>query len=163
MASDLSLSATHSTTSLLVLKAAEAKIVMSQPTTSASSALKAAKQLVGSFPHARPPEPETYAAAIGATLAQYPPRIVNECVDPRVGLARKREFPPTVASIIEWCDARLAHYEALAKYEAREKPPEREFTDDDRALARKFLADLADELKGRNGRLVAGAFKEAAE
>ena len=163
MASDLTPSAMHSTTSLLVLKAAEAKIVVSQPTTSASSALKAAKQLVGSFPHARPPEPETYAAALGATLAQYPPRIVNECVDPRAGLARKREFPPTVASIVEWCDARLAHYEALAKYEAREKPPEREFTEEDRVIARKFLADLAEELKGRHKPVIAAAFSEAAE
>lgn len=134
--------------------------MVSQPTTSASSALKAAKQLVGSWPHSRPPEPEIYAAALGATLAQYPPRIVNECVDPRAGLARKREFPPTVASIVEWCDARLAYYEALAKYEAREKPPEREFSDEDRVIARKFLADLADELKVRNGMPIATALRQ---
>jgi hypothetical protein len=105
-----------------------------QPT-SPSYALKAAKQLVGCFPHARPPEPETYAGALGATLAQYPQAIVNECVDPRVGLVRKLRFPPTVASIVEWCDARLAHYDTLARYQAREKRPEREFTDADRALA----------------------------
>jgi hypothetical protein len=147
---ELAVSAQPSMTSLLVQKAGEAKMILSQPTTSASSALKAAKQLVGSFPHARPPEPETYAAAIGATLAAYPPAVVNECVDPRIGLARKREFPPTVASVVEWCDARLSYYQALARYEAREVKPEREFSDADRALAKRFLADLAAELRARN-------------
>lgn len=112
--------------------------------------MKAAKQLVGCFPHARPPEPETYAAALGATLAQYPEQVVRDCVDPRIGLARKREFPPTVASIVEWCDTRLAYYQVLAKYEEREQaPPEREFNEDDRLLARNFLSDLAAELESR--------------
>lgn len=124
---------------------------MSRPTTAPTQALKAAKQLVGCFPHARPPEPETYAAALGATLAQYPEGVVRDCVDPRIGLARKREFPPTVASVVDWCDTRLAYYQTIAKWEGRTpEPPEREFTDDDRALARQFLADLAVEIKNRN-------------
>ena len=152
MATQLALSAQPSTTSLLERKVAEAKIALTQPTTPATSALKAAKQLVGSFPHARPPEPETYAGAIGATLAQYPPAVVADCADPRIGLARKLRFPPTVAEIVEWCDARMAYYESLARYQAREVRPEREFTDADRVLARKFLAALAAELKDRNVR-----------
>jgi hypothetical protein len=125
-------------------------VILSQETTSASSALKAAKQIVGCFPHARPPEPETYAGALGATLAAYPPHIVSECADPRVGIVRKLRFPPTVAELVEWCDHRLAHYQALARYQAREERPEREFTDEDRALAKRFLADLAAELRARN-------------
>lgn len=150
MESTRALSLRPSTTSLLEQKAAQAKTALTTPTTSPSVALKAAKQLVGCFPHARPPEPETYAAALGATLAQYPPAIVAECVDPRVGLARTREFPPTVAAIVEWCDARLRYYESLSKYQAREQKPEPVFTDEDRARAKRFLADLAAELKERN-------------
>lgn len=119
---------------------------MVQARPSSTYALRAAKQLVGSFPHARPPEPETYAAAISATLAQYPQGVVDDCVDPRIGLARDREFPPTVKAVVDWCDARVAHYQALAKYEARDDQPEREFTDEDRAIGRKFLADLGAEL-----------------
>lgn len=133
---------------------------MTRPTTSATSALKAAKQLVGCFPHARPPEPETYAGALGATLAQYPEHVVRECVDPRIGLVRKLKFPPTVSEIVDWCDARVAHYKALASYQAREQKLEREFSDADRALARKFLADLADELKTRH---VRAAFTDSEE
>lgn len=147
----IALSLTPSTTSLLVQKATEAKQILSHPT-SASSALKAAKQLVGCFPHARPPEPETYAAALGATLAQYPQAIVDECVDPRRGLARKLTFPPTVKDIVDWCDQRVRHFETLATYQPREIAPQREFTDEDRALAKRFLADLAAELKARNPR-----------
>lgn len=152
----LALSDLPSTTSLLVQKAGEARGIMATPTTSPSSALKAAKQLVGCFPHARPPEPETYAGALGATLAQYPPHVVAECADPRIGLVRKLRFPPTVAEIVEWCDARVEHYRVLAAYEARPKVVERVFTEEDRALARKFLADLAAELGSRgNGAIEA--------
>lgn len=145
----LALLPTPLTTSLLVQKATRAKEIVIQARPSSTYALKAAKQLVGCFPHARPPEPETYAGAIGATLAKYPAAIVDECVDPRRGLALEREFPPTVKSVADWCEARLAHYQALAKYEAREAKPEREFSDDDRALAKQFLAALAAELKNR--------------
>lgn len=66
-------------------------------------------------------------ASLAATLAAYPPGIVQECCDPRKGLARTREFPPTVAAIIEWCDLRLAHHKAVAAYQGRAKlsaPPE---------------------------------------
>lgn len=146
----LALSPTPSTGSLLEQKVAEAKLILRDSTTSASSALKAAKQIIGCFPHARPPEPETYAGAIGATLAAYPPHVVAECADPRVGLVRKLRFPPTVAELVEWCDGRMLHYRILASYQAREEKPPREFTDADRALARKFLADLAAELRARN-------------
>lgn len=166
---ELALSHQLSTTSLLVQKASEARQAMMVSSTTPQAALKAAKQLVGCFPHARPPDPEIYAAAIGATLAGYPPRVVSDCVDPRIGLARKREFPPTVASVVEWCDARLSYYQTLARYEAREKQPERVFTDAEREAGRKFLADLAASIGSEGGvtgfkaALVAAASPVAAE
>lgn len=138
-----------STTSSLEQRVESAKLAIVQET-SPSFALRAAKQLVGSFPHARPPEPEIYAGALGATLAQYPLAVVQECVDPRGGLARKLRFPPTVADVVEWCDSRLAYYRAMATYQPREQKPDREFTDEERRLAREFLANLAAELKSRH-------------
>jgi len=80
--------------------------------------------LIGQWPHARPPDPKTYSAGIAATLANYPLGIVQECCDPRKGLARTREFPPTVAAIIEWCDTRRAYHNAVASYQGRAKPVE---------------------------------------
>lgn len=84
--------------------------------TSPTAALKAAKQLVGCYPHARPPDPEVYAGALAAVLAQYPLGLVDECCDPRRGLAREREFPPTVASIVDWCENRLKYHQTLANF-----------------------------------------------
>lgn len=101
--------------------------------TSPQAALRAAKQLVGCYPHSRPPEPETYAGALAAVLAQYPLGVVEECVDPRTGLAREREFPPTVAAVVEWCDRRLAFHQAFAAYvPAIPPPPDIEYSDEHR-------------------------------
>ena len=52
-----------------------------------------------------------WLTALASVLAQYPAPIAGECVDPRVGVARGREFPPTVACVVEWCDERRRHYE----------------------------------------------------
>ena len=52
-----------------------------------------------------------WLTALASVLAQYPAPIAGECVDPRVGVARGREFPPTVACVVEWCDERRRFYE----------------------------------------------------
>src|SRR6266516_951033 len=93
----------------------KAQIIL-KAVTSPKEAIRAAKQLVGGVPHAKPPDPEVYAGAIAAVLAQYPLGVVKECVDPRTGLARNREFPPTVYSVVVWCDERLARHQKFASY-----------------------------------------------
>src|SRR6266487_1108628 len=90
--------------------------------TSPQEAIRAAKQLVGCFPHAKPLDPEVYAGSLAAVLAQYPLGVVKECVDPRTGLARNREFPPTVYSVVVWCDDRLQHHKKFANYVAIGEP-----------------------------------------
>lgn len=89
--------------------------------TSPRDAIDAAERLVGQWPHARPPDPKTYAASLAAVLAQYPLGLVQECCDPRKGLARTREFPPTVAALVEWCEKRLEWHSTVARY----VPPKR--------------------------------------
>src|SRR5215468_2503522 len=78
------------------------------PLASQTEALTMAKQLIGSFPHARPPEFETYLAALAAVLSDYPASIAAACCDPRSGLARNIKFPPTAAEVIEWCEEKAA-------------------------------------------------------
>ncbi|HET7156090.1 MAG TPA: hypothetical protein VFI87_12060 [Hyphomicrobiaceae bacterium] len=95
---------------------------MAQSSTPSQSA-RAAKQLVGSYAHLRPDNPETFLASIAAVMAQYPLGIIEEAADPRRGIARKVEFL-SVKSLVEWCDARLAFYQGLASYIAL--PPKRE-------------------------------------
>jgi hypothetical protein len=131
--------------------------------TSPQAALKAAKQLVGCWPHARPPEPETYAAALASVLAQYPLGLVQECVDPRTGLARGREFPPTVAAVVEWCDVRLNWHKALADFRLRaSKQNGKTFTDVERAKGHAALIGLRKTI-AEGGNLAALTFEQAAE
>lgn len=113
--------------------------------TSPHEALKAAKQLVGAWPHARPPDPEGWAGSLAAVLAQYPLGVVQECCDPRSGLARGREFPPTVACVVEWCDRTLGAYRNVA----RRGPPEPQpvYSDEHRANMRLKLLGFFEQLK----------------
>lgn len=137
------------TTSSLELRSENAKLAL-RDSVAPSLALKAAKQLVGSYAHLKPDQPETFLASIASVLAQYPAGVVQECVDPRRGLARKAEFL-SIAKVVEWCDAKLAHFQALASYQRRlsEAQPQREFTDEERKAASEFMARLAQELAGR--------------
>lgn len=89
--------------------------------TSPQEALRQVKRLVSSWPHARPPDPEGWAASLAATLAQYPLGVAQECCDPRVGLAKKREFPPTVVAIDEWCKRRLDYHRGMVKWNRDEQ------------------------------------------
>lgn len=135
------------TTLSLEQRSENAKLAL-QDSVAPSGALKAAKQLVGSYAHLRPDNPETFLASIAAVLAQYPAGVVEECVDPRRGVARKAEFL-SVAKVVEWCDAKLAYFQAMASYQRRqaEPAPSREFTEEERAAGLEFLRKLADELR----------------
>ena len=116
-----------------------------QCATSPQDALKAAKRLAGSWPHARPPDPEGWAASLAAALVDYPLGVVEECCDPRRGLAREREFPPTVASIIEWCDLRVKRHRGAIKHgelEAAAAREERVFTEEHRKTMLGRLQEL---------------------
>ena len=101
--------------------------------TSPQSALEQAKKLVAAWPHANPPNPLGYAASLAAVLEQYPLGLVQECCDPRTGLAKTREFPPTVQSINEWCDRRLAYHRGAIKHgeiKAREAAENSRFSEE---------------------------------
>ncbi len=117
-------------TSSLEQRVLSAKMILDTPT-SPSSALKAAKTLIGSYAHLRPDNPEVFVASIGAVLAQYPFGVVEEAADPRRGIARKVEFL-SVKALVDWCDSRLSFYQGLATYVALPpKPAEPELTPDE--------------------------------
>lgn len=123
---------TQRMTSLLEQRSSEAKALLSKPATP-TEASKAAKQLVGSFANLRPDQPDVFIASIAAALAAYPLGLVQECADPRRGLARKVEFM-SVKSLTEWCDDRMKFYETLASYQQRPQIAARpELTVDERA------------------------------
>lgn len=108
--------------------------------TSRQQALEYAKKLVGCYPHAKPPDPEAYAAGLADVLEQYPLGVVQECCDPRTGIARTREFPPTVAALVAWCGLATRAYKALS---ARPMPlPEPVHTEEHCATMRERIKAL---------------------
>jgi hypothetical protein len=74
-------------------------------------------------------------------LQQYPLGVVQNCCDPRTGLAREREFPPTVASIVDWCELRVKRHQG-AVIHARQIEAEKEFTEHHRKTMLGRLAEL---------------------
>lgn len=123
--------------------------VLAQSTTLSSVALEAAKALVRQWPHARPPDADAWQIAIGAKLSTYPPAIVEECCDPRVGLATVRDFPPTVQAVTEWCDARLQYHRNWANYRPVQKRIEKPDPPVKHPLIGQWLSDLVKRLRSR--------------
>lgn len=108
--------------------------------TSRQQALEQARKLVGCYPHARPPDADGYASALADIFEQYPFGVVEECCSPRTGIARGREFPPTVACLVQWCDLRTGAYVGIAR---RGVPkPEPVFSDEHCATMRQRLQAL---------------------
>lgn len=99
------------------------------------------KKLLSAWPHARPPNPAGYAASLAAVLEGYPLGVVEECCDVRTGLARHREYLPTPAAIVEWCDRRVTFHRGMVKWGERVKP-ERQFSDEHRKSMLERLKSL---------------------
>ena len=49
-------------------------------------------------------DPETYTMAVAATLADYPPEVIQHVTDPRTGLPAKCKWLPSVAEVREACE-----------------------------------------------------------
>lgn len=108
-----------------------------------SRALERARDLIKQWPHARPPDENGWITSLAAVLAKYPPGLVDECVDPRIGLALVREFPPTVACVAEWCDKRLGEHQLFAAYKPiTPRLPAPDYSDDHRQGMLARLQDL---------------------
>lgn len=100
-----------------------------------------AEKLIGSWPHARPPNPDAYARALADVLEQYPFGVVEECCNPLTGIARSREFPPTVACIVAWCDLAVGAYSNISS-RPRPLPPRPPLTEQERAIGGRAIAKL---------------------
>lgn len=92
-----------------------------------------AKRLISQFPSIRTDSPTIFNEAVAAALSTYPAGIVRECVDPRVGLARRVEFF-SIKSLTDWCDRRMELHHATATM-LLPKPKPAPVTDGERAIA----------------------------
>ncbi len=141
MGQELAVWPRQQTTLSLEQRSSISRVVLSS-TTSATEAAKAAKQLIGSYAHMKPGDPDVFVASIAAVLSQYPLGIVQECADPRSGVARKVKFL-SVAELVEWLDDRLENHRALASYKPRPPAlPAPVFTEEHKATMRAKLTEL---------------------
>ena len=115
--------------------------------TSPQRAAELGKQLVGQWPHANPPNPGAYSLGIAKTLELYPLGVVEECCDPQTGLARSREFPPTPAAIVEWCDRKTAAYVAISQRPQPEPEQAAQHTEQHMATMRDKLRAFFSQLR----------------
>lgn len=67
-------------------------------------------------------DPETYVAAITATLARYPEDVIISVTHPASGLPVKQNFLPTVKEVFDACEELLGPRKRKAELDrAREK------------------------------------------
>ncbi len=75
------------------------------------------------------PEPELFMAQVGTVLENYDASIVAHVTSPLTGIQRKCKFPPTIAELVEECNAvrsELTEKRAISepvRPAARIKPP----------------------------------------
>ena len=149
MAQELARSPVPQTTLSLEQRSLSARTILAE-TISPADAAKAAKRLVGSYAHMKPSDPDTFVESIMMALSTYPAGLVAECVDPRVGVARKIKFL-SIAELVEWLDERRAHYETLAAYKPRPPAlPPPVFTEEHKATMRQRFADLVASMFARH-------------
>lgn len=77
-----------------------------------------AKILLGCYRTGDANDPETYVAAIAATLARYPEDVMTSVTHPATGLPSKKSWLPTVKEVVDACNDAV---EFTVQHEARLK------------------------------------------
>jgi hypothetical protein len=67
-------------------------------------ATKATRTLLGCYRRGDPEDPETYIAAVTATLAMFPPHVIKHVTSPLTGLPSRLKFLPAVAEVRGACE-----------------------------------------------------------
>jgi len=77
---------------------------MAQQSRISSYATQRAKLLLGCYRTGDANDPDTYVAAISATLARYSEQIITDVTHPVSGLPAKKSWLPTVKEIFDACE-----------------------------------------------------------
>lgn len=102
-------------------------------------------------------DPETYVAAITATLSHYPEDVIRDVTHPVGGLPSKIFHLPSVAEVHKECESKIAHRRLRTAMEHRfaKQLAEREAIDaapkEDTERVAKAMRELSDQLKSGIG------------
>jgi hypothetical protein len=75
------------------------------PTRITEYATQRARLLLGCYRKGDANDPDTYVAAITATLARYPEDVIRDVTHPATGLPTQKDFLPTVREVYLACEA----------------------------------------------------------
>ena len=83
-----------------------------------------ARLLLGCYRTGDANDPDTYVAAIAATLARYPEQVITEVTHPVTGLPKQKSWLPTVKEVFDACEEAV---EFTKQHEARLKRIKEQF------------------------------------
>lgn len=89
---------------LLTISVEKLPASMAQHRRISTYATARAKLLLGCYRTGDANDPDTYVAAIAATLARYPEHIITSVTHPVSGLPSKKSWLPTVKEVFEACE-----------------------------------------------------------
>jgi hypothetical protein len=61
-------------------------------------------------------DPEGFKLNIGLVLEQYPAETIMFVTDPRTGVQRRHEWPPSVKSVVDACDQHINEQAKVIRY-----------------------------------------------
>lgn len=67
-------------------------------------------------------DPEGFVAQFGVVLEGYPEPVIVAVTDPRTGLQRRLKWPPTLAEVVEACEAELVRLDTMRRYADMPRP-----------------------------------------
>jgi hypothetical protein len=82
-------------------------------------ATERARLLLGCYRKGDANDPDTYVAAITATLARYPQDVIKAVTHPATGLPTQKDFLPTVREVFLACEAIIQPRREAAARQAR--------------------------------------------
>lgn len=60
-------------------------------------------------------DPEGFLHQLGAVLEEFPDEVITHVSDPRTGVQRRSEWPPTIAKIVAACEDHAAYLDRMRK------------------------------------------------
>lgn len=70
-------------------------------------------------------DPDGFVVQLGVVLEAYADNVILYVTSPQTGIQRRCKWPPTIAEVVEACDAESARQATLARYAAIPKPRSR--------------------------------------
>lgn len=111
-----------------------------------------AELLFGAYRRDEFADPESFVRQVGMVLERYDDEVIEHITSPLTGVQRKCKFPPSIAEIVEACDAERHSQTYAAQYDRRSTEQLQGRADDEalekaepleyrRAVAERILAE----------------------